>query len=77
MGSYLSNFALEAWLMGVMTVAYWLSRVFWYSWSDDGGDFSFEMAQESKKLALDDHNIRSLLSFSFCCSSLAPEKNFL
>lgn len=69
---YLSNLAFVAWLSGVMTDANWLNSVFWYSWSDDGGDSSFEMAQESKKLAFDDHSVKSLLSLSFC-SSLASE----
>lgn len=72
---YLSNLAFVAWLSGVMTEAYWVKSVFWYSWSDEGGDWSLVMAHESKKLAFDDHKVNSLFSLSFC-SSFAPVKVF-
>lgn len=69
-GTYCSKLTLEAWVKGANAAAYWLSSVLWYSCKDDGGDWSFAIAQESKKLAFVDHNVSNLLNFPFW-SSLA------
>lgn len=71
--SYLSNLSFVAWVKGVIADAYWLKSEFWYSCIDDGGDCSFDIAQESKKFAFDAHKFNNLPNLSFC-SSFAPKK---
>lgn len=69
---YLSNVAFVAWVSGVITEAYCVNKLFWYSCNDDGGERNFDMAQESKKFAFDAHSDKSFDNLSFS-SSLAPK----
>lgn len=57
-----------AWVIWATMAAYCVSKLFWYSCSEDGGDLSFEMTHASKKLPLDSHSESSLVSLARCSS---------